>query len=116
MMKRMYPLFVVVLLALPASVAYAQEVDPEVSEEAPLSQVGQEELPNPNEIGALESKPSPALRPEPTGTKTSTSAATPSKPKSEKVADKEEPDADALSFNFLYYIIQKFKISDLKNN
>jgi len=36
------------------------------------------------------------------------------KPKSEKFPDKE--DDDALTFNFLYYIIQKFKISDIRNN
>ena len=34
-----------------------------------------------------------------------------SKPSERKPVDKEED--DALSFNFLYYIIQKFKISDL---
>ena len=35
-----------------------------------------------------------------------------SKPSEHKTADSKEED-DALSFNFLYYIIQKFKISDL---
>ncbi|NOS92718.1 MAG: hypothetical protein HOP30_12405 [Cyclobacteriaceae bacterium] len=38
--------------------------------------------------------------------------AKPSKAKAEKPADKEEEE-DALSFNFLYYIISKFKYSDI---
>ncbi len=36
-----------------------------------------------------------------------------SKPDSHKNNLKEKEEEDALSFNFLYYIIQKFKMSDL---
>jgi hypothetical protein len=42
----------------------------------------------------------------------SVSAGTSTKPKSTEHNKSKEED-DALSFNFLYYIIQKFKISDL---
>lgn len=46
------------------------------------------------------------------------SAATPSRAKSNSVAPEVKkgnpnPEADPLNFNFLYYIIQKFKASDL---
>ncbi len=41
-----------------------------------------------------------------------TVVAKPAKPKSEKVVEKQEEE-DALSFNFLYYIISKFKYSDI---
>lgn len=97
--------------------AYAQEAEPETSEELPVVQPASEEIPNPNEIGALEAKNSPAVvRSEPAPrTAPATSAAAPSaKSKGDKTAEKSED--DALSFNFLFYIIQKFKISDLKNN
>jgi hypothetical protein len=39
--------------------------------------------------------------------------AAPSKPKASKKASVDKKEDDALSFNFLYYIIQKYKISDI---
>lgn len=40
-------------------------------------------------------------------------ASTPSKPRSAKKTNTDNKEGDALSFNFLYYIIQKYKISDI---
>ena len=37
----------------------------------------------------------------------------PSKPQSTKKPNTDKKENDALSFNFLYYIIQKYKISDI---
>jgi hypothetical protein len=39
-----------------------------------------------------------------------------SKPDTHKNVHKEKEEEDALSFNFLYYMIQKFKMSDLIDN
>lgn len=40
-------------------------------------------------------------------------ANTTSRPKTAKKANADSKEGDALSFNFLYYIIQKYKISDI---
>jgi hypothetical protein len=39
--------------------------------------------------------------------------ASPSKPKAESQKNKGKDDDDTLSFNFLYYMFQKFKMSDM---
>lgn len=106
------------LLTLGVGTATAQEAEPETQEESPVNLPVHEEIPNPNEIGVLESKSSPAvIRSETTSrsiTPVFSNPVPPAKMKNDKQAEKNED--DALSFNFLYYIIQKFKISDLKNN
>ncbi|HEY5692271.1 MAG TPA: hypothetical protein VIS49_12495 [Cyclobacteriaceae bacterium] len=40
-------------------------------------------------------------------------ATTTSRPKEAKKSNADKKEGDALSFNFLYYIIQKYKISDI---
>lgn len=97
---------VIMMAALPAS---AQEGSP--NNETP------ELSPIPDPVELKEEKP---LLYEPEGkttitTQRETTITTPAKPKS-KSPDSKSPskqEEDALSFNFLYYIIQKFKISDI---
>ncbi len=114
MMKERFYFFTwIVLLFFGTVSAYAQEAEPEVQEETPVVSPVNEEVPNPNEIGTLESKPA-VVTARPETTLRATTTPSPNKPKQEKSAEKDED--DALSFNFLYYIIQKFKLSDLKNN
>lgn len=115
MKKGFYFLTVISVFVLGAFAANAQEADPEVQEESPVVHQASEEIPNPNEIGALEGKSSAAVaKPEAVSKTVVSTTSAQNKPKQEKSTDKDED--DALSFNFLYYIIQKFKISDLKNN
>jgi hypothetical protein len=115
MNKRFFLVAFITLLFLGIRSVNAQEADPEVQEEAPLVHTATEDVPNPNEIGALESKSSPSIRPESSGNKPANST-TPTTSTNKKDKQSEKSEDDALSFNFLYYIIQKFKISDLKNN
>lgn len=102
---------------LAAGPALAQELDPETSETSvPVSPLLPEETPHPADVGVPDGK---AFFSTPTrddmGVR-SGPAVFPGgalRPRLEKPVEKEE---DALSFNFLFYIIQKFKISEVKNN
>lgn len=99
--------FTVILMA--AGPALAQEGSP-INETPELS-------PIPDPVDLKEEKPL-LYEPEgktPTTTQRETTITTQSKSKS-KSPDSKTPskqEEDALSFNFLYYIIQKFKISDI---
>jgi hypothetical protein len=107
--------FLFALGILAGFTAQAQEDSPVNNEEKEI----REELNNHPELNLNEDKTlisEPDQKPSSsTSTKEATHPAKVSKTKSDK-AHPEKGEEDALSFNFLYYIIQKFKISDIVDN
>jgi hypothetical protein len=114
-MKQNFSLFLLFLLAfviLGSFTTYAQETDAnDAADKEIIEELKSHQELNLNEDKTLISEPelksSPAhsAKEVPVSTKTA-------KPKSDK-ANPEKEEEDALSFNFLFYIIQKFKISDI---
>jgi hypothetical protein len=115
-MKQNFSPFLIFLFALgilAGFTAHAQEVDPANTDEKEIK----EELShhpelNLNEDKTLIAEPEQKSTNHPAAKETAPSAKT-TKPKSNPEKDEDE---DALSFNFLYYIIQKFKYSDIVDN
>ena len=116
-MKQNFSPFLIFLFAfgiLAGLTADAQEVDPVNNDEKEIK----EELSSHPELNLHEDK---TLISEPEQkatlnhpiTKEATPSAKTTRPKSNPEKDEDE---DALSFNFLYYIIQKFKYSDIVDN
>jgi hypothetical protein len=115
-MKQNFSPFLIFLFAfgiLAGFTAHAQEVDPVNNDEKEIK----EELSSHPELNLNEDK-TLIIEPEqkstlnhPTSKETAPSSKT--KPKTNPEKDEDE---DALSFNFLYYIIQKFKYSDIVDN
>jgi hypothetical protein len=96
-----------------AGTAVAQEMGPEPSE-TPAASPAPEETQTPVEAGAWEGKGFLSTTPRDADNRPNPAGLPPAaRPKAEKQPEKDE---DALSFNFLFYIIQKFKMSDIKNN
>jgi hypothetical protein len=116
-MKQKFSPFLIFLFALgilAGFTAHAQEVDPVNNDEKEIK----EELSSHPELNLNEDK-TLIVEPEQKSTlnhpvsKETTPSAKTTKPKSNPEKDEDE---DALSFNFLYYIIQKFKYSDIVDN
>jgi hypothetical protein len=94
------------IMSLPA---VGQEDKPPMDYEATFREVRNDSVTTDSELKTL-SKPinSVVVRETETPTPAKSSGKTPSKP-----SDKSQKSEDPLSFNFLYYIIEKFKMSDM---
>ncbi len=105
-------LFVVGILA--GFAAHAQEIDPANNNEKEIKEElsSHPEL-NLNEDKILISEPEQKSTLNHTTSKETAPFVKTTKPKTNPEKDEDE---DALSFNFLYYIIQKFKYSDIVEN
>jgi hypothetical protein len=105
-------LFLSAFVVLGSFTAYAQETDANDAEEKEII----EELKSHQELNLNEDKTlisEPELKSSPAhSTKEVPASVKTSKQKSDKT-NPEKEEEDALSFNFLFYIIQKFKISDI---
>ncbi len=115
-MKQNFSPFLIFLFALgilAGFTAHAQEVDPVNNDEKEIK----EELSSHPELNLNEDK---TLIVEPEQKSTLNHPAlketTPSSKTKPKTNPEKDEDEDALSFNFLYYIIQKFKYSDIVDN
>lgn len=104
-------LFFFAMLAF-SSVAFAQEGIPGQPErEAPIES---NETPEVDKIVVSEESGKPqSVRETPVITPASGSANKPGKPAAKNDANAAKENADPLNFNFLYYVIQKFKSSDI---
>jgi hypothetical protein len=104
-------LFLLAFVVLGGFTAYAQESDATDNEDKEII----EELKSHQELNLNEDKTlisEPELKSSPAHPPKDASSAKAPKAKSDK-ANSENEEEDALSFNFLFYIIQKFKISDI---
>ena len=106
--------FAIVLLALVSFTANAQEGS------SPNDGIPSNEIPDMSFRPELQEERPLLYEPTPNGEKATNSKehliAAPKSGKSKSAEGKNpatKPEDDALSFNFLYYIIQKFKISDI---
>jgi hypothetical protein len=114
-MKQKFLPYLILILALGLLVGFpaqAQEQDPIVDDETEIKEElnNHPEL-NLNEDKILISEPDQKSAISHPASKETASPSKTTKSKSDK--GQAEEDDDALSFNFLYYIIQKFKYSDI---
>jgi hypothetical protein len=115
-MKQNFSPFLIFLFALgilAGFTAHAQEVDPVNNNEKEIK----EELNSHPELNLNEDK-TLIIEPEQKSTLNhpASKETTPSSKTKPKTNPEKDEDEDALSFNFLYYIIQKFKYSDIVDN